>query len=214
MDAMLSSMDVGRPYASLVPTLDGAVVTTLAGTTRPLTGREVSRLVGKKSHAGVLRVLNRLADQGLVGRQEAGRALLYSLNRDHLAAPAVLVLAGMRDELLRRIRGAMNEWEIAPVHASLFGSTARADGDTSSDVDLLVIRPRKLAEDEPSWRRQLDALAASVLAWTGNRLSISEVSETDLHRVREEGPPILRELDEDAIHLAGKTLPDVARRGR
>lgn len=71
-----------------------------------MTGREVARLVGRNSHSGVLDVLNRLAEHGLVERQEAGRAFLYKLNRDHLAAPAVEVLANMRSELLSRLRRA------------------------------------------------------------------------------------------------------------
>ena len=204
-------MDVARPYAAFGPTLDGAVLNVLAGTTRPLTGREVSRLAGRRSHAGVLDTLARLVEHGLVNRQEAGRALLYTLNRDHLAAPAVLMLAGLREELFRRLREAIAPWDIPPVHASLFGSAARGDGGTSCDIDLLVIRPPGIAEDDAQWRQQLDVLAASVLSWTGNRLSVSDVSEDDIPRLREADAPILRELDEDSILLAGAALPAVTR---
>lgn len=211
MDAILSTMDVSRPYSALSPTLDGAVLNVLAGTTRPLTGREVSRLVGKSSHAGALDALNRLVDHGLVNRQEAGRALLYTLNRDHVAAPAVLILAGLKDELLHRLREAIAQWDIPPVHASLFGSAARGDGDTSSDIDLLLIRARDVAADDPRWRHQLDALSASVIHWAGNRLSIAEVTEDDVRRMREDDGSILQEMDEDTILLAGTDLADVAR---
>jgi predicted nucleotidyltransferase len=207
-------MDVSRPYSALSPTLDGAVLNALAGTTRPLTGREVSRLVGRKSHAGARDVLNRLVVHGLVSRQEAGRALLYTLNRDHLAAPAVLLLAGLREELLSRLRETIANWDIAPVHASLFGSAARSDGDTSSDIDLLLIRGPDVAAEDARWRQQLDDLAASVLSWTGNRLSIAEVSGGDVRRVREADGSILREMDEDAVLLAGGELPTVLRGAR
>src|SRR4051794_10747130 len=97
-------MDLSRPYTALCPSLDGDVLVTLAGTRRPLTGREVARLAGRRSHVGVRDVLARLVEQGLVDRQEAGSALLYTLNREHLAAPAVAVLAGMRSDLVRRLR--------------------------------------------------------------------------------------------------------------
>jgi len=73
-------------------------------------------------------VLNRLADQGLVLQQEAGKAVLYTLNRDHLAAPAVSILADIRSELVRRLRATLADWTIQPVHASLFGWAARGDG--------------------------------------------------------------------------------------
>lgn len=74
-------MDVTRPYTAICPTLDNDVLSVLGGTSRPLTGREVSRLASRKSHTGVRAVLNRLSEHGLVDRTEAGRALLFTLNR-------------------------------------------------------------------------------------------------------------------------------------
>jgi len=76
-------MDVAHPYTAVCPTLDSDVLSVLAGTTRPLTGREVARMLSRASHSGVLNVLNRLAEHGLVDRQEAGRAFLFTLNREH-----------------------------------------------------------------------------------------------------------------------------------
>src|ERR1700677_4982250 len=105
-------MNVTSPYTVIGPTLDTERLTVLAGPTRPLTGRQVMRLTGRTSHGGVLDALNRLTEHGLVDRQEAGRALLFTLNREHLAVPAVDVLVGMRSELFRRIRQAVGEWEL------------------------------------------------------------------------------------------------------
>ena len=132
-------MDVTQPHTVICPTLDSGVLSVLAGTTRPLTGREVARLMGRNSHSGVLDVLHRLAAHGLVDSQEAGNALLYTLNRDHLAAPAVAVLAGIRAELLDRLRETIEGWEVQPVQVSMFGSVARRDGDVDSDIDLSLI---------------------------------------------------------------------------
>jgi predicted nucleotidyltransferase len=200
-------MDVAHPYTAIGPTLDSEVLSVLAGTVRPLTGREVARLTGRSSHSGVLEVLNRLVEHGLVDRQEAGRALLYSLNREHLAAPAVDVLAGMRAELLNRIRHAIQAWEIVPVSVSLFGSTARGDGSTSSDVDLFVVRPRDVAEEDAAWQAQVDDLATQVERWTGNHAGIAEVGEAEIGQLRKEEPPIVAELRSDAIALAGLDIP-------
>lgn len=87
----------------MVTTLEGDVLVALAGTTRPLTGRQVAGLVPRGSQKAVSVALDRLVEQGIVLRQEAGRAYLHVLNRDHLAAPAVEVLAGLRGELLARL---------------------------------------------------------------------------------------------------------------
>jgi Nucleotidyltransferase domain len=196
-------MDVARPYTAVCPTLDGEVLRVLAGTTRGLTGRELARLTGRSSHSGVLDVLNRLTEQGLVGRVELNRAFLFSLNRDHVAAPVVDLLAGLRAELFHRIRVALDSWQIAPIHVSLFGSAARGDGDTHSDIDLFVVRPISVSEEDPSWREQLDGLTGNIVRWTGNHAAIVEVSETELRRLAAEEPPIVVQLRSDGIPLRG-----------
>ena len=196
-------MDVAHPYTAICPTLDSGVLSVLAGTTRPLTGREVARLLGRRSHSGVLDSLNRLAEHGVVDREEAGRALLFTLNREHLAAPAVDVLAGMRSELLTRLQGAVDSWQVAPIHVSMFGSAARGEGDASSDIDLFVVRPKGVEGEEPRWRGQLDHLARLVERWTGNRAGIAEAGEEEIARLRGEEPPIVAELRSDAIAIAG-----------
>jgi predicted nucleotidyltransferase len=204
-------MDISRPYAAVSPSLDGDVLRVLAGTTRVLTGREVAALAGRRSHSGVLDVLRRLTEHGLVNRVELNRAYLFTLNREHLAAPAVEILMGMRAELLRRIRGELDAWKITPVHLAMFGSTARGDGDTRSDVDLLVIRSASVGEDDPQWRVQLDDLSADILRWTGNHMSLVEIDEAQLARLRQEEPPIISQLRADAIVLSGSKLTTLLR---
>jgi predicted nucleotidyltransferase len=200
-------MNVSKPYMAICPTLDSEVLAVLAGTTRPLTGREVARLTGRTSHRGVAEVLSRLVEHGLVERQEAGRALLFTLNREHLAAPAVEVLAGMRAELLRRIRGLVGAWKTAAVHVSIFGSAARGDGGTQSDIDVFVVRPDVVSEDDPRWRKQLDDLAESIERWTGNQASIAEAAEGEIERLLREDRPIVAELRSDAIGVNGADIP-------
>jgi predicted nucleotidyltransferase len=200
-------MDIARPYKAVSPSLDGEVLNVLAGTSRGLTGREVALLTGRSSHSGVLAVLNRLTDHGLVQRVELNRASLFTLNRDHVAAPAVEELAGLRTTLFNKIREAIDGWEIAPVHVSLFGSAARGDGDTHSDIDLFIIRPESVQEEDESWRQQLDTLSARVSRWTGNRAAIHEASERELTRLATEESPIVAQLRADAIVLSGPDIP-------
>src|SRR5262249_19408370 len=138
------------------------------------------------------------------GRADAaGIALLHLYNREHLAAPAVELLADIPSELRRRLRDEIAGWEIAPVHASLFGSAARGDGDTRSDIDIVIVRPADVAEDDPGWRDQLNRLSDRVNVWTGNHAALSEISAADARRLRRERPPVVQELHRDAITLAG-----------
>lgn len=196
-------MDVARPYSAVAPGVEGEALVVLAGTTAPLTGRQVARLVRRGTSPSVSAALDRLVEQGLVYRQEAGRAYLHTLNRDHIAAPVVESLAGLRAELLRRLRDTLARWQPAPLHASMFGSAARADGDTSSDVDLLVVRPGDIDDEDDAWRAQFDALADSVRAWTGNHAGIIEVGEAELADLRRKPPRLLSDVRADGIDLAG-----------
>jgi predicted nucleotidyltransferase len=196
-------MDLNRPYSAVSSTLDPGVLVLLAGTSRPLTGREIARLLGRPSHSGVIAALDRLVVQGLVEREEAGRAFLFTLNRDHLAAPAVEILADLRSELLRRIRDAIGGWTVRPEHLSLFGSAARGDGNTESDIDLFVVRGKAIERQDALWREQLDLLARRIEGWTGNPARIVEVEQAELAMLRKERPPIVDELRADAITLAG-----------
>jgi predicted nucleotidyltransferase len=85
----------------------------------------------------------------------------------------------------------------------MFGSAARGDGDTRSDIDLFVVRPADVPEDNPDWRDQLDRLSDHVHDWTGNRAALSEVSVAHVRRLRRDRPPVVEELRRDAITLAG-----------
>jgi predicted nucleotidyltransferase len=202
-------MDVSRPHAAVIGgALEGEVLSVLAGTTRPLTGRQIARLASHGSDRGLRLALNRLAEQGLVDTVEAPPAVLYSLNRDHIAAPIAIQLADLRSELFRRLRTAIGEWQVPPLHASIFGSTARGDGDASSDIDLLVVRPDSVDSEDPAWRDQLHELAVAIERWTGNHASISEVGDEELLGLASERRPIVDELEQAAITVAG---PDARR---
>jgi hypothetical protein len=152
--------------------------------------------------------------QGLVLRQEAPPASLYTLNRQHVAAPAVETLALIRIELLDRLRHAFSTWSIPPTHASLFGSTARGDGDLDSDIDIFVVRPAGVEAEDTTWNEQLRDIGDAVLAWTGNHAGMIDFAEHDLGQMRDEDPPVLQELRRDAIDLAGLPLRELLGRAR
>ncbi len=151
-------------------------------------------------------MLHRLSEHGLVTRVPLNRAYLFTLNREHMAAGAVEALMNLRTELFERIRKTISGWQIAPVHASVFGSTARGDGDTDSDIDLLVVRPTQIAPDEQRWQAQVDGLREQIEAWTGNRTTIADLSEPELADLRRQRRPIVSELRTDAIVVFGADL--------
>ena len=197
-------MDMSDPFSTVCPTLDGPVLSVLAGTSRPLSARDVARLVSRGSWSGVRKTLHRLAAQGVVRREEVGNVQLYTLNRQHLAAPSIELLTDLRGELIRRLTDSVHAWTISPRHASIFGSAARGDGDLESDVDLFVVRPAKINAENATWRQQLDALALAVHDWTGNHAGISEVGATEIAKVARSAAG--KAIRDEGILLAGAPL--------
>lgn len=205
-------MDVSHPIRAVVPSLDGPVLEVLARVMRSMTGREINRLAGVGSPSGTQKVLARLVEQGVVRMEEHRSGIFYIGNREHLAWPAVEILVQIRRTFLSRLEFELKQWDPAPVHASLFGSMARGDGDSGSDIDILLIRPDGIDEDESPWADLVDHLRWQVEAWTGNHCHAFQI---DMDRLAEHvsvGDPLVDNLLRDSIKLAGKELKMLVRR--
>lgn len=197
-------MDVSNPIADVVPSAHGPVLTVLASTSTPLTGRAIAELTRPRvSQPRVARILTDLSEAGLVDRIQAGSASLFTLNREHLAARAVVDLATLRTRLWARIAEHAAEWSHPPEAIVVYGSTARGDGGTASDVDLLVVRPASVDEGDPDWQRNLTALGFAVPRWTGNPCEILDRSGDELRVMAAAGERILSEIRRDGRAIVG-----------
>lgn len=203
-------MDVGRPAAVALPSGTEAVIRALAGTTAPLGVREVARVAGVSANRAS-QVLSHLIEHGLVTVEEHGAGRLCRLNRAHLATEPLVALVDLRGRLLALLRAEFASWERPSAqHVSLFGSAARGDGGTNSDLDLLVVRAVQ-KKDEEAWERQLYDTGERIMAATGNRAAWFVTTRADLARAVKAGEPIVDEWRRDAIHLAGRRLDQLLR---
>lgn len=207
-------VDLTCPARAVVPSLDAEVLLVLAGTTMPLTGRQVHRLAEVGSQDGVRKVLLRLEEQGLVDVVEAGRANLYTLNRDHVAAPAVLALVGLRGRLFERIREAICAWSVQPVAAAVFGSAARGDGGVQSDIDVFVVRPEEVPDDDLRWSNDVAALGTAIRRWSGNSASLIQATPAQVASMISRGEPIVESLRRDAVSLFGPNILTATKVGK
>lgn len=207
------NMNFSRPLETVTPTLDGDVLTVLARANTEMTGREIQRLTGYGSHQGIRNAADRLTRQGVVLRRPIGNANLYQLNRNHVAAPWIEGMAGLGEQVLDRLRSSIDAWTQPPILALLFGSVATGQATTTSDLDLLIVRPATCDADDPTWQAQIADLEARATAWTGNDARVVEYGEEELPG--EETEPLLEDVLRDGIELHGslRTLRRLLRAG-
>jgi predicted nucleotidyltransferase len=100
-------------------------------------------------------------------------------------------------------------WTPKPAAVAVFGSAARGDGTTASDIDVLVVRDESVEADDPQWQRNLASLADHVSRWSGNSCEILERSPSALEVLAANGERLIGELRRDAIFLHGddRVLP-------
>lgn len=145
-------VDLSDPTRAVTPTLDGPVLAVLGRAGHPLTVGEIARQAARGSEIGIRRSVVRLVEQGIVTATQMGRNVVHELNRDHVAAPAVILLADLRLQLWKRLRETLAGWTERPVHAAVFGSAARGDGGPESDIDLLLVHRQFPGEEGPQAR--------------------------------------------------------------
>ena len=206
-------MELRHPIATVIPCVNGVVLGVLAATFEPLTGSEIARLSDDRvSQSSVSRVLPKMVQLGIVQAQPAGRAILYRLNRDHVAAGAILQAASLRDELFARMTATTSGWAVASVAVWVFGSAARDAGSSDSDIDVIVVRDERIDADDPLWNEQLTGLAGSVQSWSGNGCDLLEYTPAELWALVADGDALVKALLNDAITLTGERPSALLRR--
>ncbi|MEZ5217854.1 MAG: nucleotidyltransferase domain-containing protein [Ilumatobacteraceae bacterium] len=193
-------MDLGSPVLDVAPAVRGALLQALARLEQPVTRRRLAAAAGV-APGNASAVIKELIQAGLVNETVAGRSSMVVLNRDHLAAGPVLALAGLRGELIRRLRERLSAWPELK-GAWLFGSVARGDADSDSDVDLLIVADDLHSHD---LHERLSRLQADVRSWTGNDLQLVEHSPSSWRTLVRAKNPLVEQIRLDGIALAGGT---------
>jgi predicted nucleotidyltransferase len=171
------AVDFRRPIEAIVPGAQGRVLAVLSETTAELNLRTIAELSGV-SQAQASRVLPRLVELGVVERREVPPSSQFRLVPDHIASRFILGLARSADSVLREIGRMAGDLPIPPVSAVVFGSFARGDAGVDSDIDLVVVRPKGVGEDDERWASSIERWRADIRRLTGNPV---EVLELDRH---------------------------------
>jgi predicted nucleotidyltransferase len=137
----------------------------------PASGRELARRAGV-AHGTASRILDELSQQGIVVSRRYGRADMHQLNTEHILYPLIREMFAREQQVPERLQTLLRE-ELQRIgrisDAYLFGSAARGDMTTSSDIDVAVIVP-KSAEREIE--APLEHLSERVRKAFGSELSV------------------------------------------
>ena len=186
-------VDFVRPVQAVIPGAQGRVLAVLAGTSADLNLRSIARLSGV-SLAQTSRVMPTLVELGVVERREAPPSALFRFVPDNSASRAIASLTLAQTTVFAEMGSTAAQFGSLPVSVVVFGSFARGEADSRSDIDLLVVRPRRVDEEDPAWRHDLDEWAAQVGRLTGNRTEVLEVGEAEVPRLLRGRKPLWADI--------------------
>lgn len=204
-------MDFIRPVQAVIPGAHGRILAVLAETSAELNLRSIARLSGV-SLAHASRVMPVLVELGVVERREAPPSALFRFVPENVASRAITSLTRTRQTVLDEMGSAATRLECPPVSVVVFGSFARGEADSESDIDVVVVRPLDVEEDDPPWRQEIDGWREHVSRLAGNRVEILEISEHDMPRLLRSRKPLWTEVQRDGMLVSGSPLTTLRER--
>ncbi len=133
---------------------------------------------------------------------------------DNLAARVLLSLAELRHTLLDELRESARKLDPAPANVTLFGSFARGDDDAASDIDVVVVHPSAISEDDAAWSESISGWEQSVRRISGNAVNRIEVSEDEVPNLMRSRRPLWQAIRQEGVVLQGRPLAEIGTRAR
>jgi predicted nucleotidyltransferase len=201
-------MDFAEPLQALIPGATGRVLGVLVHTTKPLSGRTIARLAGI-SPAQAARVLPKLVELGVVESQLSPPSILYVLVPEHVATKPLLALAGLALEFVQQLGNEIQALRPVPACVAAYGSFARHQARADSDIDLLVVRPRGIDQDDEAWADVIEAVRATARRLSGNQVNILETAQSDVRRLIRSNQELWHNIVRDAVVIHGRPLNEL-----
>src|SRR5437879_12329506 len=126
--------------------------------------------------------------------------------------PAMLSLLGLDDELRARMADGVAAWQLQPASLVVYGSVARKETTSASDLDVLVVRPDATEPDDATWQGQVADLAERLRRWTGRRPSHIDMRQHELVQGLADRGPFLVAANRGGCLVAGRRLGEIRRR--
>ncbi len=96
--------------------------------------------------------------------------------------------------------------ETPPESVIVFGSFARSEAVGDSDIDVVVVRPDLIDEDDDEWATALEAWRDEARAITGNPVEVVEVSLREASSTVRGRTEFWRNIRRDGVSVYGLSL--------
>jgi predicted nucleotidyltransferase len=200
-------VDYGRPVEAVIPGATGRLLAALARVEAEVPVSILASIagVGRTRASGII---GELSDLGIVERREVGRTVMVSLARHSVAGELIDRLAHLHAEVIARLRAIASELEPAPETLLVFGSFARGEAGSYSDLDVLAVRSSEADPDK--WAAALSVFAEQARDLAGSPVQVLDYDLDDLRRKAGPRARVGREfwsaVRRDAIVLTGSQL--------
>jgi predicted nucleotidyltransferase len=198
-------VDFVNPVEAVIPGAQGRILAALARTTSEVNLRTVADLAGV-SPAQATRVLPTLIALGLVERREAPPSALFRLVRENLAAQTIVELANLSRTCMGELAKEADRLIPLAVNVTVFGSFARGQARTDSDIDVLVVRGSAIDDDDERFLDRLGMFTDRIGELTGNPVNLVEVGESEVPALLKSRRPLWRDVISDGVLLSGLPL--------
>jgi predicted nucleotidyltransferase len=114
--------------------------------------------------------------------------------------------------VLEELRTLARKLDPSPISAVVFGSFARGEADAASDLDVVLVRPAGVGEDDEPWVSSTDAWRTAARRLTGNPVQVLEIGETEVARRLRRPTSLWAGLIREGVTVHGAPLEEL--RGR
>src|SRR5262249_55129578 len=97
-----------------------------------------------------------------------------------------------------------------PLSVIVFGSLARREAVRDSDIDLVVVRPAEIDEDDEVWASSLERWRGDIRRMTGNRVEVLEADPVDVLRQLSGGGGLWETIRNEGRVVHGLDLDQLA----
>lgn len=181
------------------------VLRALRHSAKGLTGREVAR-ISKLSHRSCLKALTNLEELSIVSRQRGGRDHSFTLNREKvLVQKGLIPLLSFEQKYLNQLTLILvNEIGRSTESMIIFGSVARKEEDTTSDLDICLVYRTKAQFKNA--RKKLDEINPNIREQFGVKISPIFFSVNEFKSRAKSGSPPVTNILKDGKVLSGLSL--------